>query len=304
MSDLERRQLGRTGLSVTVLGFGAMDLGGPPAANEITDDEAGAVLNAVLDAGINFIDTAVCYGVSEERIGKAISGRRDEFVLATKCGCTPGAGMGGPHVHTQENIRAGVEHSLRTMKTDHLDVAQFHRSLTRKGWEEDGALEELLKLKQEGKVRYIGVSGTLPELAEQVDAGVFDVFQIPYSALQREHEAIIAKASAAGAGIIIRGAVARGAPDNWDKRYYMLSRDEMTGRWEQAKLDDLMDGMGRIEFMTRFALASPDLDTTIIGTKSLEHLRSNVEAARKGPLPADVVAEAKRRLDATASRPS
>src|SRR5882757_6990461 len=90
MSDIERRELGRTGLSVTALGFGAMDLGGPPAANEISDDEAGQVLNAVLDSGINFIDTAVCYGTSEARIGRAIAHRRREFVLATKCGCQPG----------------------------------------------------------------------------------------------------------------------------------------------------------------------------------------------------------------------
>ena len=83
MSDIERRQLGCTGLlQVTVLGFRAMDLGGPPAANEIADDEAGRMLNAVLDSGINFIDTAVCYGTSEERIGRAISHRRGEFILS------------------------------------------------------------------------------------------------------------------------------------------------------------------------------------------------------------------------------
>src|SRR5882724_10411560 len=98
MSDIERRQLGRTGLSVTVLGFGAMDLGGPPAASDISDDEAGRVLSAVLDSGVNFIDTAVCYGSSEARIGQAIAHRRSEFVLATKCGCMPGQGMGAAHV--------------------------------------------------------------------------------------------------------------------------------------------------------------------------------------------------------------
>src|SRR5882762_9243761 len=81
-----------------------------------------------------------------------------------------------------------------------------------------GTLEELLKLKKEGKLRFIGVSGILPNLIEQVDSGVFDVFQIPYSALQREHEHIIARASNAGAGIIIRGGVARGAPTDWSKR--------------------------------------------------------------------------------------
>jgi aryl-alcohol dehydrogenase-like predicted oxidoreductase len=303
MSDIERRQLGRTGLSVTALGFGAMDLGGPPAANEISDDEAGRVLNAVLDSGINFVDTAVCYGTSEARIGRAISHRRREFVLATKCGCQPGKPMGAPNIHTAANIRAGVEHSLRMMRTDYIDIVQFHQSLTRIMWEAEGALEELLRLKQEGKLRFIGVSGILPNLIEQVDSGLFDVFQIPYSALQREHEGIIAKASAAGAGIIIRGGVARGAPTDWNKRYYMLTGDELSGRWDKARLDELLDGMSRIEFMVRFAIAEPVLDTTIIGTKNLDHLRDNVAAARKGPLPGDLVTEAKRRLDATGSRP-
>lgn len=303
MSDLERRQLGRTGLSVTALGFGAMDLGGPPAANEIADDEAGRMLNAVLDNGINFIDTAVCYGTSEARIGRAISHRRGEFILATKCGCLPGKPMGTPHVHTAANIRAGVEHSLRTMRTDHIDIAQFHHSLTRSAWEADGALDELMKMKEEGKLRYIGISGILPNLVEQIDSGIFDVFQIPYSALQREHEGIIAKASAAGAGIIIRGGVARGAPMDWNKRYYMLTSDELSSRWDKARLDDLLEGMSRIEFMVRFTIAEPALDTTIIGTKNVDHLHENIAAASKGPLPGDLVAEAKRRLDASGSRP-
>jgi aryl-alcohol dehydrogenase-like predicted oxidoreductase len=180
---------------------------------------------------------------------------------------------------------------------------QFHGSLTQREWEAEGALDELVKLKGEGKLRFIGVSGILPNLAGQIESGVFDVFQVPYSALQREHEAVIAKASAAGAGLIIRGGVARGAPTDWNKRYYMLSGDELSGRWEKARLDELLDGMSRIEFMVRFAIASPDLDTTIIGTKNLDHLRANVAAASKGPLALDVVAEAKRRLDATGSRP-
>jgi aryl-alcohol dehydrogenase-like predicted oxidoreductase len=153
MSDLERRQLGSTGLSVTVLGFGAMDLGGAPAAAAISDDEAGLVLNAALDAGINFIDTAVCYGSSEARIGQAIAHRRGEYVLATKCGCMPGQGMGVPHTYSAANIRAGVEHSLRTMRTDHIDIAQFHGSLAPAEWQAEGALDELQKLKAEGKLR-------------------------------------------------------------------------------------------------------------------------------------------------------
>jgi aryl-alcohol dehydrogenase-like predicted oxidoreductase len=211
--------------------------------------------------------------------------------------------MGVPHVHTAANVRAGVEHSLQIMRTDHIDFVQIHSSITRHEWEADGAMDELLKLKDEGKLRFIGVSGTLPNLSEQVESGLFDVYQIPYSALQREHEAVITKASASGAGIIIRGGAARGAPTNWNKRYYMLTGDEMSRRWDAARLDDLLDGTSRMEFMVRFAIASPDLDTTIIGTKNLNHLRDNVAAALKGPLAAEVVKEANSRLDATGSKP-
>jgi aryl-alcohol dehydrogenase-like predicted oxidoreductase len=304
MPDLPRRTLGKTGLEVTTLGFGAMEMRAARPEGEFTDDDAGRVLNAVLDAGINFIDTSIDYGRSEEMIGKYIAHRRGEYFLASKCGCVPNAAQGSPHVHTAENIRAGVENSLRLMKTDYLDLVQFHRSLTREEFSAEGALEEALALKKEGKVRFVGVSGTLPNLQEQIDMGVFDAFQIPYSALQRDHEEVIARASATGHGIVIRGGVARGAPSDWDHRsYYMVSTEDMRNRWDLADLDDLLDGAERVEFMLRFTLSNPDLDTTIVGTKSVDHLRQNVEAAMKGRLPDDVVVEAKRRLALVGSAP-
>jgi len=305
MPDLPKRTLGRTGREVTALGFGAMELRGAPRGPEVSEEEADKLLNAVLDAGISFIDTSIDYGQSEERIGKFISHRRTEYFLASKCGCVPDAPMGSDHVHTAENIRAGVENSLRRLRTDHLDLVQFHRSLTQKELEADGALQELLKLREEGKVRFLGVSGTLPNLDEQIDMGVFDAFQIPYSALQREHEGVIARAAAAGAGIIIRGGAARGAPTDWEgKLYYMVSPDEMRRRWELARLDDLLGDMSRMEFTLRFTLSNPDLDTTIVGTKDPGHLRDNVAAALKGALPDELYQEAKRRLAEAGSRPA
>ncbi|MGH2588509.1 MAG: aldo/keto reductase [Dehalococcoidia bacterium] len=304
MPGLPQQRLGRTGLPVTTLGYGAMELRGAPNGPDISDDQAERILNAVLDAGVNFIDTSPDYGRSEELIGRFIARRRTEYVLASKCGCVPGAVMGTEHVHTAENVRAGVEQSLRRMQTDHLDLVQFHRSLTRREFEEHGALQALQDLQREGKVRFIGVSGTLPNLDEQIAMGVFDAFQIPYSALQREHEEVIVRASAAGAGIIIRGGAARGTPDDWEHRsYYMLPGSLPRERWEQARLDELLDGISRMEFTVRFTLSNLDLDTTIIGTKDVDHLQTNVDAALKGPLPAALVAEAKQRLGAVGSRP-
>jgi len=300
MTELQKRKLGRTGLLVTTLGYGAMELRGAPRGPKVTDEDAERLLNGVLDAGINFIDTSIDYGRSEELIGRFIAHRRGEYYMASKCGCVVG-GAQGEHVHTAGNIRHGVENSLRLLKTDHLDLVQFHRSLTLQEFEAEGALQELQKLKAEGKVRFLGVSGVLPNLDEQIQSGVFDAFQIPYSALQREHEDVISRADAAGAGTIIRGGVARGTPDDWQRTYYMVPSGTLQDRWQQANLDQLLDGSPRVDFTLRFTLSHPALHTTIVGTRNLEHLRANVRAAKLGPLPADVLAEAKRRLSAAAA---
>lgn len=306
MPDLPTRTLGRTGLDVTVLGYGAMELRGGPGGRDVTEPQAQTMLNAVLDAGINFLDTSIDYGLAEERIGRYVSHRRPEFYLATKCGCLvgdlltnpPPARPDGrrPHVFTPENIRAGVEQSLRRMRTDYVDVLQFHASPSRRELEETGAVETVLDLKQQGKVRFIGMSGTIPNLEDHIAMGVFDEFQIPYSALQREHEDLIAAASNAGAGVVIRGGAARGGPGKREGNFWEI--------WQRVGIDDLVQGMTPMEFVLRFTCSHPDLDTTIVGTANSDHLQDNIDALLKGPLPADVYEEAKRRLAAGGSMPA
>ena len=207
MTALRTSILGDTGADVTKLGFGAMEL----RAN-MGEDAAARLLNAVLDAGITMIDTSPDYGPSEEFIGAGIAHRRDEYFLASKCGCQveppPPPDRFPDHTFTRVNFRAGVEQSLRRMRTDHLDLVQVHLSPSPAQLEEDDSIAELIALRDEGKVRFIGMSGTLPHLVEHIEMGVFEVFQIPYSALEREHEQLITDAAKAGAGTIIRGGVA------------------------------------------------------------------------------------------------
>jgi aryl-alcohol dehydrogenase-like predicted oxidoreductase len=308
MADLPTATLGRTGLEVTKLGYGAMELrGGAMARREVDPAESGRILHAVLDAGINFLDTSPDYGASEELIGEHLSSRRDEFFLASKCGCPvnqppPPPGQRPEHLFTPENIRAGVEQSLQRMRTDHLDLVQFHISPSRETLEQNDAVEALVALRDEGKTRFIGMSGTLPNLDDHIEMGVFDAFQIPYSALEREHEQVISAAADAGSGTIIRGGVARGAPTVDDatlERYPDFWRpmvEARRDRWEHADLDDLLDGMTRMEFMLRFTLSHPDLHTTIVGTANLQHLADNVAAAQRGPLAPDAYEKAKVRL--------
>jgi aryl-alcohol dehydrogenase-like predicted oxidoreductase len=115
--------------------------------------------------------------------------------------------------------------------------------------------------------------------------------------------ALITAAARAGAGTVIRGGAARGAPSeekDWSVPVLGVPEERPRSLWERAGLDDLLDGATRMEFILRFTLSHPDLDTTIVGTSKLEHFQANIDAARKGPLPSDVYEEAKRRLDAAA----
>jgi aryl-alcohol dehydrogenase-like predicted oxidoreductase len=304
-NGLPVRTLGRTGLQVTQLGYGAMELRDAPRGRAIPEEQAERILRAVLDAGINYIDTSIDYGLSEERIGRYIGDRRADFFLASKCGCAVGTPTGSreerqPHTFTRDNVTAGVEQSLRRLRTDYLDVVQFHASPTTTTLRDEGGLDALLELQRAGKVRFVGMSGTLPNLPEQIDARIFDVFQIPYSAVQREHETLISTAASKGAGTVIRGGVAKGAlsDDKQDASPRGLTPGDVQDAWQRAKLDDLLDGSSRSEFVLRFTLSHPDVHTTIVGTVDPGHLATNLAAAREGPLPADVYAEAKRRLSA------
>jgi aryl-alcohol dehydrogenase-like predicted oxidoreductase len=255
-----------------------MELRGPGSGRgrEIDDATAGTLLNEVLDSGIRLIDTSPDYGRSEELIGEHISSRRDEYVLTSKCGCAvsaDGSPIGfGEHTFTRENVRAGVEQSLRRMRTDHVDVVQFHASPTRSTLEQNDSVAELVALRDEGKIRFLGMSGTLPNIGDHIAMGVFDVFQIPYSAIEPEHEETITQAARSGAGTIIRGGVARGIasarPETIERlperfrEVYAARRD----RFERAELDDILDGMSRMEFMLRFTISHPDMHTAIVGT--------------------------------------
>jgi aryl-alcohol dehydrogenase-like predicted oxidoreductase len=302
MAQLETRPLGRTGIPVTRLGYGAMEVRGPRIwrGRPVTDEEASSILAAVLDDGITFVDTANDYGLSEQYIGRFLADRRDEYALATKCGCTmvpAGDHDETPHTWTRDHLLWNIDDSLQKLGTDHVDLLQLHNPSVEQV--EQGKLVDVLQeIKAAGKTRWIGISSTAPHLATFISWGVFDTFQIPYSALERQHEQLIQRAHAAGAGTIVRGGVARGEPGEGQGN---AGRWE---RWEAAHLDELLDpGESRTQWLKRFILSHPGIDTTILGTENPAHLAANVRAAEVGPLSPDRYAEAKRRLDEAGDRP-
>ncbi|MFI6177537.1 aldo/keto reductase [Nonomuraea sp. NPDC051191] len=290
--------LGRTGLRVSRLGYGAMELRGPGAwGPQVTDDAARTVLNEALDSGVDLIDTSPDYGDAEEQIGRWIAHRRDEFVLASKCGCPPPGGDPA-HVYTRANVRAGVERSLRRMRTDRLDILMVHLSPSVAVMEAEDTVAEMRALQDEGKIRFTGMSGELPHLPDHIATGAFDVFLLPYSALDRSHERLVGAAAATGAGTVARGSVARSLAPPPEAVPEPVRRPlaERHARLAAARLDELADGAPVTEILLRFILGHPDLHSVIVGSARPEHLRANITAARKGPLPPDVHAAVLDRL--------
>ena len=265
----------------------------------------------MLDAGINYIDVSVDYGEAESHIGRCLPSHRQAFFLATKCGCpldvsrfSPGErtryGVPLPRLHdySRHNIIAACHQSLRRLRTDYVDILQFHFSPAKAVLEHEDALATLQELKQQGKIRFLGCSSVLPHLTDHMAMGVFDVLQIPYSALQPDHEIAIAEAAKTGAGIVICGGVARGEPGAGQ------GVAAVWALWERANMDELLQGMSATAFMLRFTITSPHTHTTIVGTLSPDHLQENVAAVLQGPLSIDVYQEATRRLSAAHATPA
>ena len=292
-----RKTLGRTGLEVTQLGYGSMGIRGPRTwgVRVVSDEAADAFLNAVLDAGINFIDTSPDYGISEQRIGQSIGSRRSEFYLATKCGCAYTQHedhLEIDHIWTKEVVQRNLEASLDRLQTDYLDLLQFHGG-DAETLEREGLIELLMSFRDQGMVRFIGVSSSLPHLPDMIDLGVFDTFQIPYSCLAPQHHDLITRAAETGAGIIIRGGIAQGGPDA------EIQRPALNDVWTRAKLDEVLPtGMTRSELILRYTLSHPHCHTTIVGTCNPQHLAENLAAVAKGPLLPDLYQQVASRIAA------
>ena len=198
---MEYRILGKTGLMVSRVGFGGIPL------QKTTPAEAKAVIDALLARGINFIDTARGYTVSEELIGAAIEGRRDKFILASKS-----------MSRTAEAIRRDIDISLQNLRTDYIDLYQIHNLPVRDFdavMGEGGALEGLLEAKKEGKIRHIGLTAHSVESFERaLEWNCIETIMFPYNIVETQGETLIAKCLEKNVGFICMKPLAGGALEN------------------------------------------------------------------------------------------
>jgi predicted aldo/keto reductase-like oxidoreductase len=245
---LKKRKLGRTDWEISTIGFGAIKL------PQIGQKECDALLNRAIDLGINFVDTADCYGDSEEKIGKALSNRRKEFYLSTKI---------------DERDRVGVlkklDRSLQRLKTDWIDLVLFHdvRGAEYETIFERGGLDALEEVKEQGKVLQIGISihNSISMMKKVIDVGTFSVLMVAYSPIDEDRltSDLLPSAYQKGVGLVAMKPLAGGRlaeHGGWNKEYF---KEETPA---QVSL--------------RYILTNPNITCVIPGMTNLKELEENV----------------------------
>ena len=288
---MDKRQLGKTDMHVTRLGVGLSEIG----FGRVEEQTAADVLNTALDAGINFLDTAECYDVSEELVGKAVSHRRKDFFLATKTGHVAGGYVG--EEWTAKTVRDSIDRSLKRMKTDYVDLVQLH-SCSVEILEKGDVINVLQEAKQAGKTRYIGYSGDNAAATWAVESGLFDTMQTSFNlADQKARMGLFAKAKAKGMGIIVKRPIANGAwgakasPSSYANSYFERSQ-------KMLALGDIPEAPdNRILMALGFTLAHDEVDVAIVGTKTPKYMQGNVEMIKQLPISKTAISELYRRFE-------
>jgi len=285
---MDRRELGRTGLEVTPLGLGGAEIG----LRNVEQPAATRLLNAVLDMGVNVIDTAACYADSELKIGAGVSSRRDQFVLVTKCGDAVDDISAGEW--TAELIRQSIDRSLRRLRTDHVDVLLLH-SCRPEVLARQELLDALLEAQEAGKARFLGYSGDNDGARAAAGMSIFSVLETSLNICdQQVLDGWLPPARGAGMGVIAKRPLANACwrgPENLGE-FYSDYAAPYVRRLEAMGLTP--EGVGFdgpwAELALRFACFQSGVSTAITGSTDAAHLRANIEAVEKGPLDAEVVA--------------
>ena len=257
---MELRPLGRTGLKISPIGFGAFKIGRNtkvkyPSSYELPDEATvGRLLNAVLDLGICYIDTAPAYGLSEERIGRALAHRRQEFVLSTKVGERFENGESS-YDFSAAAVRDSIFRSLRRLRTACLDVVFIHAPAEDlEALRSTEVVETLQVLKSQGAVRFIGLSAKTVAAA-QLAMDWADALMVEYQVSDDSFADVIEIAGQRGIGVVIKKALA-------------------SGHLPSARA-------------IPFALSPPAVSSIVVGTLNIHHLRENLDHARSTPVAPD-----------------
>jgi len=316
---MQKRRLGRTGLEVSVLGYGAGAVGGLFTKGTAADQEHAAA--RAIEAGINYFDTAALYGngESERNLGRVLKALKADVVVGTK------VRLGAQHrADVGKAIVQGMEDSLKRMGRDHVDLFQLHNPLVAKDADDglaiDIALAEvapaLERLRKAGKTRFIGFSGVgeTAALLKAIESKLFDTVQVVYNVLNpsaggpmpkgapgQDYGRLLERAKAADMGTIVIRALAGGALSGTTARHPLAmqvvdpigSAPDFAADVARAKaLEPLVregTAASLTEFAERFVIAHPAVSTMLVGYSTLAQLEEAIAAVNKGALPEAVL---------------
>jgi aryl-alcohol dehydrogenase-like predicted oxidoreductase len=284
---MEKRQFGKTDMQTSVLGFGSSEIG----YSETDQSTVDRLLNTALDRGMNVVDTAECYMEAESLIGNSISHRREEFYIFTKVGHSYGVETGLPDWHP-DLITGSIEHSLKRLKTDRIDLLQIH-SCSMEVLDKGDVIDRMVRAREQGKVRYIGYSGDSHTARHALEMGVFDALQTSVNiADQQCIDLLLPYAAEHHIGVVAKRPVANVA---WGQYPDPPANSYAQPYWE--RLSDLQypflspPTANAVEVALRFTLSQLAVCTAIVGTTRLESWIANAETVAKGPLSDSEIAE-------------
>jgi aryl-alcohol dehydrogenase-like predicted oxidoreductase len=294
---MEKRRVGKTDMDVTVLGFGGSEIG----YERVSQQAADQLLNSALDAGLNVIDTAECYYGSEELIGRAISKRRQEFYLFTKCGHPHG--MESSANWSKPSILESVQRSLRRLETDVVDLIQLH-SCSESELRRGEAIDALQSARQRGFTRYIGYSGDGRAAHYAVECGAFQTLQTSINIADQEAiDLTLPIARQRQIGVIAKRPIANAAwktghrpPDSYHHEYWERLRKLNYQFLRNRPLEET------IAIALRFTLSVPGVQTSIVGTTNSGRCQQNARMLEAGPLSEALFNEIRQRWEDYAPR--
>jgi aryl-alcohol dehydrogenase-like predicted oxidoreductase len=271
---MKYKQLGKSDLNISTIGFGCMSLGNDQTANEV-------ILHKAIELGINFFDTADLYqkGWNEESVGKALKGKRNEVIIATKAGnqWRPD-GSGWDWDPNKDYILKCADESLQRLQTDHIDLYQLH------GGTIDDPIDDTIaafeRLKQQGKIRFYGISSIRPNvIREYVQRSNIVSVMMQYSLLDRRpEESCLPLLQQHNIGVLARGPVAQGLLANKPAREYLnYSAEQVEAVQKLLKKHTAM----------QFVLQNPAITAAIPGIRTIQHLQDAIEAVDASDLPTD-----------------
>lgn len=291
---LEKRRLGKTGMEVSVLGFGGAEIGYGQTAQERVSE----LLNTALDQGLDAVDTAECYRESEVLVGNAIGHRRDDYFLFTKVGHWAPEGVNG---WSAEGVTASIDRSLGRLKTDHVDLVHLHScdvDTLRKG----EVIEALEKAREAGKTRFIGYSGDSKAARFAVETKRFDTLMTSMSVFDQESiDLTLPLCREQDMGVIVKRGIGNAVwrydelPGNGYHQEYWRRMEKLDYDFMREDNRDNLGPDGPAGTALRFILAMDGVHTNVVGTTNPARFAQNAELLSAGPLEAEKVEAIRKR---------